>query len=972
MTMKPETMQRVNWIRYLIIAGGVALGPSVFSQISSETVLPGDSIVDPAVTATVEVAAPTEAIHEPEATSGSVPGSVVESTEASQPLAADQPATPALDEILALPAPVAQTLEESDAAVSPPEEATKEIPEASSLDALLALPTPADALEANPEQSIPEPVAEPATMATGESTASEEVSPKEGAPALEADSQRVAEEQVIIRKERDEQGRRFLQEAEQLLADGKYKAAADKYDAALKELTERPENDGLRSQAKTQAASALFELAQTEYERDNLDEARKNALDAKSRDSSLTASADSLLRRLDKSAERAGRIAQIPTPVRDRTEVLEKQKNIEDLFNEGRRWFAIEEYDKAETVFESILLKDPNHRDAMRFLRRIEERRLAARETYRKATIAGMIEQVRSRWTPPIHQSSQEPNQQSGQGPDEVAPGQRALREKMQKIIIPSIEFRQANVVDVITFLQEASAAADPDGTGVSFILKLGLTGTGSPSPVATPDSSDPWDTPSADAAAAPSSMDAAGTPSITMNLRKVSLLDAIKYITELASLRYRIEEFAVIIVPMNAVLDTMVTRFYPVQPTIQEITIDKGKNQADDFTQPEEGLNSSETKIRRVNDMQAFFEKMGVKFPPGSSISYNPAISQLIVANTPENLDKLESILPQINVIPSQIEIESRFVEINQDDLAELGFEWLLTDDWQVASKKGTGPAMAQPRIQVNANNTGAGTLGFTKGLRYLASTSTEPTPTPTSRTTGTADSMLGNILSLSGILTNPELNVVLHALERSGGADLLSAPRITTKSGSPAQIQVVKEILYPTEFEQQDIGAVSIAGVGVTDAILRRPPIPSQFEKRGIGVILNATPTVGPDGYTIDLTLVPEVSELVSWVNYGPPGEYPIYQPIFASRNVTTSIVLWDGHTVAMGGLIRETVKRMDDKIPLLGDIPVLGRLFQSKGEYSGKKNLIIFVTARLIDPSGNAIRTADATSTGAAELK
>ena len=108
-------------------------------------------------------------------------------------------------------------------------------------------------------------------------------------------------------------------------------------------------------------------------------------------------------------------------------------------------------------------------------------------------------------------------------------------------------------------------------------------------------------------------------------------------------------------------------------------------------------------------------------------------------------------------------------------------------------------------------------------------------------------APTFSGDVLAFSSILTNPELSVVLHALDQSGGTDLLSAPRITTRSGEAAEIQVVQEIIYPTEFESEaevfdlgeDQGEVAIVTV-----------TPSNFETREIGVILNVTPTVGPDG--------------------------------------------------------------------------------------------------------------------------
>ena len=79
----------------------------------------------------------------------------------------------------------------------------------------------------------------------------------------------------------------------------------------------------------------------------------------------------------------------------------------------------------------------------------------------------------------------------------------------------------------------------------------------------------------------------------------------------------------------------------------------------------------------------------------------------------------------------------------------------------------------------------------------------------------------------------------------------------------------------------------------------------------------------------------------------------------PVFASRKVNTSVTLWDGQTIVMGGLIREQTQKVNDRIPLLGNIPLLGRLFRNEGEFSNKQNLMIFLSARIVDPAGNPIR-------------
>ena len=229
-----------------------------------------------------------------------------------------------------------------------------------------------------------------------------------------------------------------------------------------------------------------------------------------------------------------------------------------------------------------------------------------------------------------------------------------------------------------------------------------------------------------------------------------------------------------------------------------------------------------------------------------------------------------------------------------------------------------------------------------------------------------------MGSIASISSILTNPELTVVLHALEQKDGVNLLSAPKVTTKSGSNAKIKVVEELIYPTEYQQQaqSIGTTSSGNQSLIQIVVT----PSAFETRDLGVILDVTPTVGPDNETIELQMLPQVVELARWIDYGsdiPTGDpnrtqhLTLLQPVFHCRDIQTQLSIWDGQTVVMGGLISEGQVNTEDKIPLLGDIPLIGFLFRSKTSKSVKKNLLIFVTANLVDPAGNKIKKETATS-------
>jgi general secretion pathway protein D len=310
---------------------------------------------------------------------------------------------------------------------------------------------------------------------------------------------------------------------------------------------------------------------------------------------------------------------------------------------------------------------------------------------------------------------------------------------------------------------------------------------------------------------------------------------------------------------------------------------------------------------------------------------------------------------LTEIDVIPKQIEIETRFVEVNQTDLNSIGFEYFITDDVELAQKKNQAglPLSQRERLVLRAG-------APTGGNRFLTN--------PDAQGSGVdALSASDNILTFASLLTNPELTMVLHALEQKGNTDLLSAPKITTKSGEEAQIKVVTEYIYPSDYtvEPGVPPTVTAAGGATT---LGTPPIvtPAEFETREVGVIMNVLPEVTPDSQMISLTMSPEVVTEPEWRNFGQTfldgagnlQQIPIEQPFFNSRSISTSILIYNGATVVMGGMITEEREQVRDQIPVLGDIPIIGRFFRSSYDSSVKRNLLIFVTARLVGPDGRPV--------------
>ena len=390
--------------------------------------------------------------------------------------------------------------------------------------------------------------------------------------------------------------------------------------------------------------------------------------------------------------------------------------------------------------------------------------------------------------------------------------------------------------------------------------------------------------------------------------------------------------------------------------------------------------------------------------FPTGAFAQYIASGSKLIVRNTQAAVDLIDTIVEgATGVAPTQVEIESKFVEISQNNLNELGFDWMLGPFSIGGGVYGDGGtrAGAQELSSQYYENYPFGNLGtnpMTAGNRNGIGTSYNSAITANS-----LNALLGGIpqgtnvaspgvFGIAGVFTNPQFQMVIRALSQQKGVDLMSAPKVTTKSGIKATIKVIREFPYPTEFNPpqvpppttgtQSASATATSGIVVTSGAVT-PSTPSAFEKRDLGVSLEVEPQVGADNYTIDLSLSPEVVEFDGFVNYGSPINGPRYnpslsnpsgidsfvitpnvinQPIFSVRKVTTSVSIWDGQTVALGGLIREDVQKVNDKVPILGDIPLAGRLFRSNVDQKIKKNLIVFVTARLMNAEGQPLLQQD----------
>ena len=332
--------------------------------------------------------------------------------------------------------------------------------------------------------------------------------------------------------------------------------------------------------------------------------------------------------------------------------------------------------------------------------------------------------------------------------------------------------------------------------------------------------------------------------------------------------------------------------------------------------------------------DVSGFFKT--IRFPEDTSAYYLPKFKRVMVRQTMENILDIENMLAeylgvQRELLGHQVEIEAKFVEVNQSTMQELGF------NWQFNGKDGGDLQVFDDLYLPTGEDLFAGAL----------------------RTASQAlsDASSAGVMTITEATGSLNWSLAIEALEQSGDSDVLCAPRVVTRDGSTAVIQVGEERMIPKSFEvnNQD-----------TSPYVEH----ADWDLELMGVYMEVTPDIRDEG-KIDLELHPKVVDLLGFESYDIVPKYssddvtldspvPATLPYLRIRELTTRMTVADGSTVGMGGLIYDKLETFRDKVPVLGSVPFLGRLFRSEGERSVKRNLMIFVTATQVDVDGR--RSAD----------
>ena len=398
-----------------------------------------------------------------------------------------------------------------------------------------------------------------------------------------------------------------------------------------------------------------------------------------------------------------------------------------------------------------------------------------------------------------------------------------------------------------------------------------------------------------------------------------------------------------------------------------------------------------------------------------GGKIVIDARSNALVITERPSRMGRIRSIIEQLDKATDQVMIESKFVEVSDRDIRNIGVNWASLQGMQFGVS-GIRQSFNRDRGQTFSNGSnssgstnsssigsnGSNTIGSSiAGTQTTVTTATNPlNPTATTVTTAvvndlaipanstntvttntiaspaqtgqtvvttnaptttgststslsntlsnTASNAVSNLLGLTNtgstnrlataVFSSSDFNIIVSALKTQANTKVMSNPTIVTLNNTEAVLNIGQEFPVPSYTYNSERGTFEVSG----------------FQYKPIGIILKVTPQVNARG-VIKMNLEPEVSQQADSTSFGGAGGAQI--PIISTRKVKTQVSLKDGFTMGIGGLITDSKSDSGNKVPVLGSIPLLGRLFSNKSVNNVSTNLLIFITAKTVSADGGA---------------
>lgn len=660
-----------------------------------------------------------------------------------------------------------------------------------------------------------------------------------------------------------------------------------------------------------------------------------------------------------KSLQKSGDFRSQTSLEKTNPEYAKTEENIDLLYREAEVLYQNKRYVEVRTKLEKIFLQDPYNLKAIHLLNKTYDRLYEYAGKRRQADVEEMIAYNTWQWNEAVLPTQFEREVKKGSAVKSNASA--GIYEKMENIIFPGVEFDDADIFSVIRYLHKNSKRYDPDQEGISIVS--GFT-----------------------------KKQAEALPKITMSFAKIPMSEVLRYLCQGVGLKYKIDEGSIVI---GANVDEMQTDYFSIRgdlisdiagvnpaeggaggaapaekkalPKFGEKTDMKkfGDDTANATGNAGAQQDSTATSIALIK----YFGDRGISFGEGSSIAYDRRGGKLIVKNTLENLRKMDDLLRQIDAITTPlVMVETKMVEIAQNDVEELGFDWIYAAPYNPSN-----PYQDHPTWWVNEHPSGTGQKNEqgTPVRHYASNDPNSSNPLTQNYKVVNDLKLLPNFgESIFGQQNQWDLSLTVNAISQNTRTEVLSTPRLLTTSGSEATIKMITQFYYPSSWTAPVV-TVNGSTVSIT------APVPDFNEATDIGIQFTIRPVVDPDNYTITLSLEPQILTFIArfptddiTVTTGQistdgkavptfNNTYTVWMPEIGRRELSTNIKVYDGETIVLGGMIDNRSVYRDDKWPVLGDVPLVGRLFSSQLAFTEKRNLIIFVTTRLINNDGIPVR-------------
>lgn len=738
-------------------------------------------------------------------------------------------------------------------------------------------------------------------------------------------SDQIMQREIDRRRETSFRWNEILDLGERLYQAGEWKHAEAKFRLVMRETDPNSFSGGFHQRARIGTAKCLVAESLAKKEEGNVGEASILLKQAEELDPKNKMLAEQSAALTEEAAMKSGALVTNPAVTKD---LLDKTSQIKGLLHAADQFSETGQLKAAREKLDDVLRVDPYNRAARDKIELVEKKRLMAADVRYRASRQKALAEVTEAWLlpPPAKVDTKRPRTSGMAGSSNAA----EILKLMSAITIPEVVFNEKPIRDAVDELQRLSVQNDPNHQGLNFVLRLPGRVEGKDDPESA---------------------------TISLELQNVSLQTAVKYLCEqvrgIDKLRPEVEDNAVLLLPVTETGVQLETRSYNLPPSLIA------------------NLGTSETDPAKLGTLLMDNIGADVKIADSSAICFRET-GKLVVRNTPNEHNKIEQRLSDARGEPPQrqFEVETKFLQFTENDVRNFTFNLQM-------SGSSTIPAPGQPgQIFVPGSASGGtdglrGTSGLSPGGASALALQNLLDPT--------YPQYASNQVGVNATVFGKGFSALLQLLQNAIGRDLVASPRVTLPDGKQSKIVISREMYYPTSYTAPTVPN-NDQGVGAGFIL---PSNPTGFEPRNIGVTLEVKgeSTSIPKAVDLDFSNL-LVEDFEGFVNYGanistvsfgqgptttgsaavvdpvsvPIGQAPYLVPIFSKRSLQTRIRLLDGETVGMGGLIADSIQRVEDKVPALGDIPLVGRLFRSEVSQKIKTNLVIFCTIRIIKPDGS----------------